>query len=126
KRSMRRHAARAHRARVSGPVALYRGALLEDADSGQVLWDENSDMDWPPASMAKMTLLLVAAEEVKAGHFSLDDPVRVSERAAHTGGSRVGLVEGQVYPLGELMKAALIKSANDAAVAVAEKVGGSI
>ena len=54
------------------------------------------------------------------------DPVRVSERSAHTGGSRVGLQEGQIYPLGELIKAALIKSANDAAVAIAEKVGGSV
>ena len=52
--------------------------------------------------------------------------MRVSERSAHTGGSRVGLQEGQIYPLGELIKAALIKSANDAAVAIAEKVGGSV
>jgi D-alanyl-D-alanine carboxypeptidase (penicillin-binding protein 5/6) len=55
----------------------------------------------------------------------LTDPVRVSERAALTGGSRLGLRGGDIYPLGELMKAALIKSANDAAVAVAEKVAGS-
>ncbi len=76
--------------------------------------------------MAKMMLLLVAAEQIKAGRFRWNDPVRISERAAHTGGSRVGLQEGEVYPLGELMKAALIKSANDAAVAVGEKIGGSV
>jgi len=76
--------------------------------------------------MAKMMLLLIASEEIKNGRFSAEDPVRVSERSAHTGGSRVGLEEGQIYPLGELMKAAIIKSANDAAVAVAEKVGGSV
>ena len=110
----------------SGPIPFYRGALLEDADSGKVLFEDNADMAWPPASMAKMMLLLVAAESVKSGRFSLDEPVRVSERSAHTGGSRVGLEEGQIYPLGELMKAAIIKSANDAAVAVAEKVGGSV
>jgi serine-type D-Ala-D-Ala carboxypeptidase (penicillin-binding protein 5/6) len=52
--------------------------------------------------------------------------VRISERAAMTHGSRLGLHAGEVYPLGELMKAALIKSANDAAVAVAEAVGGSV
>jgi D-alanyl-D-alanine carboxypeptidase (penicillin-binding protein 5/6) len=52
--------------------------------------------------------------------------VRISERAATTGGSRLGLREGQVFPLAELMKAALIRSANDAAVAVAEKIGGSV
>jgi D-alanyl-D-alanine carboxypeptidase (penicillin-binding protein 5/6) len=76
--------------------------------------------------MAKMMLLLVAEDELDAGHCRLADPVRVSERAAMTGGSRVGLKAGDVYPLVELMKAALIKSANDAAVAIAEKVAGSI
>jgi len=109
-----------------GPIPFYRAALLEDADTGKVLFEDNADMAWPPASMAKMMLLLVASEQIKSGRFSVNDPVRVSERAAHTGGSRVGLEEGQIYPLGELIKAALIKSANDAAVAVAEKVGGSV
>jgi D-alanyl-D-alanine carboxypeptidase (penicillin-binding protein 5/6) len=112
--------------KAKGPIPFYRAALLEDADTGKVLYEDNADMQWPPASMAKMMLLLVATEQIKAGRVGLDDPVRVSERSAHTGGSRVGLEEGQIYPLGELMKAAIIKSANDAAVAVAEKVGGSV
>jgi D-alanyl-D-alanine carboxypeptidase (penicillin-binding protein 5/6) len=107
-------------------VQPYKGALIEDADTGKVLYEMNGDMPWPPASMAKMMLLLVAEDQIKAGNVNPDDPVRVSERAAHTGGSRVGLLEGHVYPLRELMKAALIKSANDAAVAVAEKIGGSV
>jgi len=110
----------------AAPAPLYHGALLEDADSGRVLMAYNADMEWPPASMAKMMNLLVAQEQINAGRFSGNDPVRISERAAHTGGSRVGLKEGDVYPLRELMKAALVKSANDAAVAVAEKIGGSV
>ncbi len=118
------HAAPKHQQKTE--VQPFKGALIEDADSGRVLYETNSDMTWPPASMAKMMLLLVAEDQIKAGRVSLEDPVRISERSAHTGGSRVGLTEGQVYPLGELMKAALIKSANDAAVAVAEKVGGSV
>lgn len=105
---------------------LFKAALLEDADSGRVLMATNADMAWPPASMAKMMLLLVAQEQINAGRFRADEPVRVSERAAHTGGSRLGLKEGDVYPLRELMKAALVKSANDAAVAVGEKIGGSV
>jgi len=126
-RRHRSHAVRrARTARPRGHVALYRAALLEDADTGRVLLEENAEMEWPPASMAKMMLLLVASEQIKAGRFTLQDPVRVSERSAHTGGTRIGLQEGQIYPLGELMKAALIKSANDAAVAIAEKIGGSI
>jgi D-alanyl-D-alanine carboxypeptidase (penicillin-binding protein 5/6) len=121
-----RHAKAMKHSRASGPIPFYRAALLEDADTGKVLFEDNADMAWPPASMAKMMLLLVASEQIKSGRFNINDPVRVSERSAHTGGSRVGLEEGQIYPLGELMKAALIKSANDAAVAVAEKVGGSV
>jgi serine-type D-Ala-D-Ala carboxypeptidase (penicillin-binding protein 5/6) len=105
---------------------MYHAALLVDADSGSVLYAQNPSLEWPPASMAKMMLLLVAADQIREGKFTLDDPVRISERAASTGGSRLGLREGQVFPLAELMKAALIRSANDAAVAVAEKIGGSV
>jgi D-alanyl-D-alanine carboxypeptidase (penicillin-binding protein 5/6) len=105
---------------------MYHAALLEDADSGRILFHKDSELEWPPASMAKMTLLLVAYKKIEAGEFTFNSPVRISERAAHTMGSRLGLVEGEVYPLGELMKAALIKSANDAAVAIAEKIAGSV
>src|ERR1700737_2203586 len=122
------HHRRSHRRvyRESGPVVKYHAALLEDADTGRILYADNPNLVWPPASMAKMTLLLVANEQIAAGRFSYDTPVRISERAAMTHGSRLGLHAGEVYPLGELMKAALIKSANDAAVAVAEAVGGSV
>jgi serine-type D-Ala-D-Ala carboxypeptidase (penicillin-binding protein 5/6) len=121
---VRRHHYRHHAYHTSGP--MYHAVLLEDADSGSVLYAQNADLQWPPASMAKMMLLLVAADQIRAGRMSVDDPVRISERAAATRGSHLGMREGEVYPLGELMKAALIKSANDAAVAVAEKVGGSV
>jgi serine-type D-Ala-D-Ala carboxypeptidase (penicillin-binding protein 5/6) len=118
------HAITKHATRAAAP--LYKGALLEDADSGRVLYAYNADMEWPPASMAKMMLLLVASEQIASGRVHVNDPVLISERSAHTMGSRLGLKQGDVYPLGELMKAALVKSANDAAVAVAEKVGGSV
>ncbi len=110
----------------SRPVPLYHAALVEDADSGTILYSYNPTLRWPPASMAKMMLLLVAEDQIKAGRVSLNDPVRISERAALTKGSHLGLREGQIYPLGELMKAALIRSANDAAVAIAEKIAGSV
>jgi D-alanyl-D-alanine carboxypeptidase (penicillin-binding protein 5/6) len=122
----RRHRIHTRRSASSTAPPLYKGALLEDADSGRVLMAYNADMEWPPASMAKMMCLLVAQEQINSGRFNGNDPVRISERSAHTGGSRVGLKEGDVYPLRELMKAALVKSANDAAVAVAEKIGGSV
>ncbi len=116
-----------HHVVVGGPGApALRGALVEDADTGRVLYAYNADMACPPASMAKMMMLLVAEDQIKAGRVRLTDPVRVSANAAGTHGTRLGLHNGDVYPLGELMKAALVKSANDAAVAVAEKVGGSV
>jgi D-alanyl-D-alanine carboxypeptidase (penicillin-binding protein 5/6) len=120
-----RHHHRSHRAAASN-APLYHAVLVEDADSGRILYQENADLVWPPASMAKMMLLLVAEDQIKAGRARLSQPVVISARAAFTGGSRLGLREGQVYPLGELMKAALIRSANDAAVAVAEAIGGSV
>ncbi|MDO8433244.1 MAG: D-alanyl-D-alanine carboxypeptidase family protein [Candidatus Binatus sp.] len=133
KQAPRRHkvshakkAAAAAPARTYTDGRLYKGALIEDADTGRVLLAYNADMEWPPASMAKMMLLLVAQEQISQGRFSPNDMVRISERSAHTGGSRVGLKEGDIYPLRELIKAALVKSANDAAVAVAEKIGGSV
>lgn len=105
---------------------MYHAALLEDADTGRVLYAVNPNLSWPPASMAKMMLLLVTTEAIKSGRLSYNTPVRISRHSALTGGSRLGLLRrGQVYPLGELMKAALIRSANDAAVAIAETVGGS-
>src|SRR5258708_27638185 len=73
-----------------------------------------------------MMPLLGAREQNNAGRLNADELVRAPEGAAHPGGPRLGLKEGDVYPLRELMKAALVKSANDAAVAVAEKIGGSV
>jgi D-alanyl-D-alanine carboxypeptidase (penicillin-binding protein 5/6) len=116
----------AHHARHYAAAPLYHAELLMDADGGNVLYAQNAEIEWPPASMAKMMLMSVAEDEIQAGHFSYEDQVRISARAATTGGSRLGLHEGEVYPLGELMKAALIRSANDAAVAVAEKIAGSV
>ncbi len=128
-RAARGHMNRRHHHRAvvvnTGGAAL-RGGLVEDADTGKVLYAYNADMPWPPASMAKMMMLLVAEDQIRAGRVHLNDPVVISANAAHTGGTRLGLRTGQVYPLGELMKAALVRSANDAAVAVAEKVGGSV
>lgn len=121
----RRHAvSHRHRPVRTGTVA-YQALLLEDADTGRIIYDYNGGIEWPPASMAKMMLLMVAEDQIKAGRFHLNSPATISANAAFTGGSRLGLHPGDVIPLGELMKAALIRSANDAAVAVAEEICGS-
>ncbi len=101
-------------------------AVLVDAESGTVLFAKEPHRPWPPASMAKMMLVLIVLEQVAAGTRRLDEPVQVSERAEGTGGSAVRLKRGEVYPLADLLQAVTIASANDAAVAVAEHVGRSV
>src|ERR1700740_2832373 len=90
------HRGSARRGNPSG--VLYHAALLEDADTGHVLYAVNPNLQWPPASMAKMMLLLVASDEIRAGRVSYNTPVRISLRSATTRGSRLGLREGEVYP----------------------------
>ena len=119
--------AAAERARLPyAPAEPYRAALLADLESGEVLFAEHERLRWPPASMVKMMTALVALDAVSAGRASLGDAVRVSAWASRMGGSQVYLKEGEIFPLGDLLAALLIQSANDAAVAVAEHVAGSI
>ena len=106
---------------TAAPVAY----VVMDAGSGTILAEQDPHKRWPPASMAKMMTVLVAMERVRDGSLSLDTPVRTSRWASRIGGSQVYLAEGEVFPLGELLKAVMIASANDAAVAVAEHIAGS-
>jgi D-alanyl-D-alanine carboxypeptidase (penicillin-binding protein 5/6) len=77
-------------------VTPRHAALLEDADTGRLLYYENPSLAWPPASMAKMMMLLVAEDQIHAGHFSYNTPVTISFHSATTGGSRLGLRQGQI------------------------------
>ena len=104
---------------------LYRSAVLIDAESGTVLFEKNSHVAGPPASMTKMMLMLLVAERVRDGSLHWDDPIATSAWASRIGGSQVYLKEGEVFTLAEMMQAITIHSANDAAVAVAEAVAGS-
>ena len=104
----------------------YAAAILVEAESGTVLFAHHPDLQRSPASTLKLMLELVVMDLVKSGKFSLDDEIHVSRRAATTGGSQVFLAQGEVFPLTELMEAVIIPSANDACVAVAEYIGGSV
>jgi serine-type D-Ala-D-Ala carboxypeptidase (penicillin-binding protein 5/6) len=99
--------------------------IVMDAESGTVLSEHEAHKHWPPASMAKMMTVLIAMERVRDRQLSLDDPIRASAWASRIGGSQVYLAEGETFPLGEILKAIMIASANDAAVAVAEHIAGS-
>ena len=96
-------------------------AVLMDANSGAVLYERSPDAVRSPASVTKILTALVILE-----HGELTDTVTVSSAAARTSGYRLGLRAGQRISLGDLLAAILIRSANDAAVAAAEHVGGSL
>ncbi len=97
--------------------------ILVDLTTRNVLWAKNHRKGYPIASMTKIMTCLIAYEDVVAGKYSLDTPVKVSVKAAKVGGSQVYLDSRETFKLGELMKAASIKSANDAAYLIAEFIG---
>jgi D-alanyl-D-alanine carboxypeptidase (penicillin-binding protein 5/6) len=103
----------------------YVGAIVVDAETGEVLFEDGADRKTYPASVVKMMDLLLVLEAVERGEVALDDSVRVTAEAAKTGGSQVYLKENEVLVVDDLLYALMIQSANDAAVALAIHVGGS-
>jgi D-alanyl-D-alanine carboxypeptidase (penicillin-binding protein 5/6) len=100
-------------------------AALMDAETGDFLLECNGHAQHPPASIVKMMVALIVMERVRDGALHLEEEVAVSRRASQMGGSQVYLKQGEVFTLEQLMKAMMIHSGNDAAVAVAEHVAGS-
>jgi len=98
--------------------------LLLDAE-GKVLFAKNSGEDHAPASLVKLMTLYLAFEDLEAGKAEWDETVKVSRHAAETPRYRMGLRKGETAPLGTLLEGVGIASANDAAAAVAEHLGGS-
>lgn len=95
-------------------------AILIDAKTGQVLYDKKSSLRCAPASTTKILTAIIAIESGR-----LDDEVKVSARAAGTGGSSMYLYAGQTITLRELLTGLMLRSGNDAAVAIAEHLAGS-
>ena len=102
-----------------------KSAILMEASTGKVLYEQNADEPLPPASVTKIMTLLIVMEAIDAGALKLDDQVSVSQNAASMGGSQVFLEEGETMSVEDMLKSVIISSANDAAVALAEKVAGS-
>lgn len=102
-----------------------KSAVLIDADTGKVLYEQDSHKELPPASVTKVMTMLLTLEAVEAGKAKLSDQVTVSERAASMGGSQMYMEVGEVHTLEELLQGIAIVSANDACVAAAEYIAGS-
>nr|WP_263618066.1 D-alanyl-D-alanine carboxypeptidase family protein [Pseudooceanicola nanhaiensis] len=99
--------------------------LVMDARTGEILHSTNADARLHPASLTKMMTLYIAFQAVEHGEISMDTVVRVSRNAAAEPPSKLGLVEGQRIKLRYLVRAAAVKSANDAATAIGEAIEGS-
>lgn len=103
-----------------------KSAILVDNLSGKILYEKNADEKLAPASMTKLASMLIVMEAIDNGNLKLEDKVTISEEAANMGGSQVFLQAGEVYTVHDLLKSVAIASGNDAVVALAEKVGGSV
>lgn len=106
------------------PVNKY-AALVVHADTGEVLFARYADERRYPASLTKMMTLYVLFEEIEAGRVRLDQELSVSEQAAGQPPSKLGLVAGSTIDVETAIKALIVKSANDAAVVIAEAISGS-
>ena len=100
-------------------------AILIEANTGRVLYEQNADQKLPPASITKIMSLLLVMEAIDSGELSLDDTITASEHACSMGGSQIWLETGETMTVDELLKAAVIASANDATVALGEHIAGS-
>jgi serine-type D-Ala-D-Ala carboxypeptidase (penicillin-binding protein 5/6) len=103
----------------------FASAICVVADTGLVLYEYNAGKVRAPASMIKMMQMLLVSEGIKKGSWTLETPVKVTLHAQKMGGSQVYVEAGEVVPLGLLMKAVAVASANDGAMAVAEGLWGS-
>ncbi|MEM6728616.1 MAG: D-alanyl-D-alanine carboxypeptidase family protein [Pseudomonadota bacterium] len=110
---------------ASAASAAPYAAMVMDARSGEVLHARNADTRLHPASLTKMMTLYIAFQAVQRGEISLDTKVTVSAKAANEEPSKLGLRAGSKIKLRYLIRAAAIKSANDAATAIAEGISGS-
>ena len=104
-------------------VAAY--ALISDFGTGRVLLEKQADTPMKPASMAKIMTLYIVFERIKEGSLSLEDTFLVSEKAWRKGGSRSFLNVGSRVTVNDLLHGVAVQSGNDAAIVLAEGLGGS-
>ena len=100
--------------------------LVADADSGQVLFENEATAQWYPASLTKLMTVYVALDAVRSGKLTLDTPLVMSVRAARMPPSKMGFRPGTEVTLDNSLKMLMVKSPNDVAVMVAEGVSGSV
>lgn len=101
-------------------------AILMEASTGTVLYEQNADAALPPASVTKIMTILLTMEAIDSGSIALNDTFQASEYAASMGGSQVFIEAGETMTVEELLKSVVVASANDAATVLAENIAGSV
>lgn len=116
---------RKEESKTEGNEIEARSALLMEPCTGKIIYEKNADEKFAPASVTKIMTMLLTMEAVDSGKISLDDKVTCSENAKKMGGSTMLLDTGEIRTVEELLKGVAIASGNDAAVALAEYLGGT-
>lgn len=112
--------------KAEGEVELESpSAVLMEASTGKLIYNKEGNKERPLASVTKIMTMLLIFESIEEGKLKLEDKVSVSEHAASMGGSQVFLEPGETQNVNTMLKCISIASANDASVAMAEKVAGS-
>lgn len=102
-----------------------KSLYLIDYNSGQVLYEKDAEKQLPVASIVKLMTIELVCEKLESGELDIDEKVVVSRNAQSMGGSQVFIEEGGEYTVGDLLKSTIVSSANDASVALAERISGS-
>lgn len=116
------------RTRAEGDTVLAKGAksaILIEASTGKIIYENNSHEKLPPASMTKMMSMLLIMENISKGNIKWSDMVTVSENASSMGGSQILLETNEKMSVSDLFKGIAVASGNDAVVAMAEYIAGS-
>lgn len=100
-------------------------AIIMERDTGEVLYEKNSEESLPPASMTKIMTMLLIMEAIDKKQLKYEDMIRVSENAASMGGSQIFLEPGEEMSVQDMLKGIAVASGNDASVAMAEHLGGT-
>jgi D-alanyl-D-alanine carboxypeptidase (penicillin-binding protein 5/6) len=125
KTSQKTETAQATQTTSGGLQCDAQSAVLMDGLTGQVLFEQNSNLRIPPASFVKVMTLYLVYDAIRAGQIKMDDMVTVSERAWRMQGSKMFIKVGERVKVEDLMKGVAIASGNDACIALAEHVSGS-
>lgn len=107
------------------PIIAAKSGILIEESTGKVLFEKNSHEKMPPASITKIMTMLLVMEAIEGGKINYDDMVTASAHACSMGGTQIWLKENEQFSVNDLLKACAVASANDAAMALAEHIGGS-